>query len=145
MAKLDFWQFWRDYLAIKSKIVLAEFWIFKTLSKLNMCTFISRRKFPDARSKMKARVSRWISKTPRNDDDESDKHLEARDRRYSCLISPILKRLKSLISVNRTLKNCQNWVFQFRSGILIRFEALYFENRNKNLQSVIQTKNWCPP
>ena len=36
---------------------------------------------------MKARVSRLISKTPRNAADESDKHLEARDRRYLCLKS----------------------------------------------------------
>ena len=57
----------------------------------------------NARSKMKARVSQSIFKTPCNyqDDDESDKHLhvEARDRRYSCLIFVSFRNLNEGILI----------------------------------------------
>ena len=35
------------------------------------------------------RVQSWLTVTEEENDDESDKHLEARDRRYSCLIGTL--------------------------------------------------------
>ena len=79
---------------------------------------------------MKTRVSRYISKTPGNaDDDESDKHLEARDRRYSCL-----KSAKILYSfavrylcffLPRCSKKCRIdglWGFTFLAFLPLHFE-----------------------
>ena len=52
-----------------------------TLKKKNL-----RMQDPRYKHEYLNRVQNWVTVTGEDDDDESDKHLEARDRRYSCLI-----------------------------------------------------------
>ena len=71
------------------------------------------------------RVQIWVT-IRRNDDDESDKHLEARDCRYSCLIFLFLTTKYSLILDEKLSKKSMQFLFTTRQKIRV-------ENCNEDL------------